>query len=76
MYCCSSQSLGDPLGGIDDVALAGIVGRFARLGKVDDVGRVAGVDGDGQAGFELFVADVVDGDAGGLLKGRHRLGEA
>ncbi len=30
---------------------------------------------DGDAALELLVADVLDGDAGGVFEGLHRLGE-
>jgi hypothetical protein len=62
---------GHPGGGIDEVTLASVVRCCTGLGEVGDVGGVAGVDCNGQASFELLVANIVDGDAGRLFKGSY-----
>ena len=65
--------LRDEGGRIDDLALADEGRQQAGLREVGDVGGVAGIHADADGTLKLLAADVLHVDAGGLLKGRHRL---
>ncbi len=63
--------IGDERRRIHDLPLADKAGQQARLREVGDVRSVARIHADGDGALELLVADVVHGDAGGLLEGIH-----